>query len=34
MTAKEEWEEFMISCAEATLSDTARRNKHVTTWES
>ena len=22
--AKEEWEEFMISCAEATLSDTAR----------
>ena len=21
---KEEWEEFMISCAEATLSDTAR----------
>ena len=23
-TAKEEWEEFMISCAEATLSDTTR----------
>ena len=22
--AKEEWEEFMISCAEVTLSDTAR----------
>ena len=27
--AKEEWEEFMISCAEVTLSDTAR-----STWES